>query len=365
VFREPHSDTLDLVDYPVVTRGSYRAWMPAETGASLAPLTNTSPVLRSAWHAVALSEDLLEEPIQVWVVGEPWALVRLDGEVVAFRDQCPHRLAPMSSGHVVQEADGTARLACGYHGWRYDRTGRCDLIPALGKSENISKRAALSPAAEVTEAYGLIWLAPSPAITGLPAFPEWDVPGMDQARSRVLRTPVGAAQLVDNFLDAAHFPFVHGSSFGVTDDPELEGGDVRRDGDIVTASFETSYRDHGEITKHTVTKTVGVSTSVSLRLDLPHATIGILLACLPETATSTRVFKLICRDDLAGDRGLIEDFVKDEDQILAEDLTILERYTSNGLPLDLKAELHTRSDALSIAWRRLMIDITQRAMESA
>jgi phenylpropionate dioxygenase-like ring-hydroxylating dioxygenase large terminal subunit len=325
------------------------------------PLTNLSEVWKSAWQAVALAEELTDTPLQVWVAGEPWALARLDGEIVAFRDRCPHRLAPMSSGRIVAAPDGSARLACGYHGWRYDAAGRCDLIPALGKSENISKRALLAPAAGVHEAYGLIWLAPSPAMTGRPELPEWDLPGMDHARSRVLRTHTGAGQLVDNFLDAAHFPFVHARSFGVPDEPELGGGEVGREGDVVRASFETSYRDRGAVTSHTVTKTVGVSSTVSLRLSLPHATIGIMLACLPETATSTRVFKLICRDDLGGDAGRIEEFVKEEDQILAEDLTILEHYPSGELPLDLRVELHTRSDALSIAWRRLMGEVVLRA----
>jgi hypothetical protein len=103
-----------------------------------------------------------------------------------------------------------------------------------------------------------------------------------------------------------------------------------------------------------VTKTVGPSTVVHLRLDLPQATIGILLACLPETEHSTRVFKLLTRTDLGGDPGRIEAFVKEEDQILTEDLTILERYPSPALALDPKVELHSRVDRLSLAWRGVM-----------
>jgi vanillate O-demethylase monooxygenase subunit len=330
------------------------------SGTGIRPLTNDSAVWLAAWHAVLPVEQLRDQPIQVWVVGEPWVIARLDGEIVAFRDQCPHRLAPMSSGRLVPAEDGTTRLACGYHGWRYRSDGRCDSIPALGKTENISKRAALSPAAGVAEAYGLVWLAPQSPLSALPDFPEWDAKAMDRARSQIIRTPAGAAQLVDNFLDAAHFPYVHAASFGVTDDEELDGGQVVRDGEVVRASFRTAYRDGEVVTEHTVTKRVGVSSAVSLRLDLPHATIGILLACLPETATSTRVFKLICRDDLDGDPGRIDAFVKEEDQILAEDLSILERYPSSQLPLDLTIELHTRSDALSLAWRRLMAEAAGR-----
>ncbi|MCW2745527.1 MAG: hypothetical protein JWM48_2077 [Mycobacterium sp.] len=49
------------------------------------------------------------------------------------------------------------------------------------------------------------------------------------------------------------------------------------------------------------------------------------------------VFTLLARDDLHGDAGRIEDFSKEEDKILYEDLTILERYGDAGLPLDPRA----------------------------
>ena len=116
-----------------------------------AALGNTSPVWRRAWHAVAHAEDVTgDAPAQVLVAGDAWVVVRLDGQLAAFRDECPHRLAPLSAGHVTRAADGTARLACAYHGWRYAADGRCDLIPSLGRDGDISKRARLRPAHGVT-----------------------------------------------------------------------------------------------------------------------------------------------------------------------------------------------------------------------
>lgn len=321
----------------------------------LPPLANTSAVWRHTWHAVAHAEEVTDSaPVQVMVAGEEWVLARMDGELTAFEDRCPHRLAPLSAGHLVTAPDGTTRLACAYHGWRYDSAGRCDLIPALGRAGNISKRARLRPAYGVTEAYGLIWLAPGEPLAPLPEFPEWDAAGMTRARSRTVRTRASAGQLVDNFLDAAHFPFVHASSFGVPDGKPLETGEVTSDGWQVTGVFETPYRDGGSVVTHRVTKTAGPSATAYVRLELPDVTIGILLACLPEEWGSTRVFKLITRGDVNGDAGKLETFIKEEDQILAEDLAILERYSSVLLPLDPRAELHTRVDRLSVAWRRLM-----------
>lgn len=338
---------------------------------ALTQLTNTSSLLDRMWHPVALAEEVTtHEPYQAWVAGTPWLLARLDGELVAFFDQCPHRLAPMTSGRIVRPEDGRARLQCGYHGWRYEADGRCDLIPALGKSEKISRRAALRAPAGLTEAYGLVWLTPADPLAPLPAFPEWDDAAFTTARSEVIRTRAGAGQLIDNFLDAAHFPYVHQGSFG-TDDPEVGGGQVETVNGRVVATFATPYREGGVVHDHTVRKTVGPALSVHLRLEISGgsatdgdetgggSTIGIVLACLPETDSSTRVFKLLARNDIDGSAARLEEFVKSEDQILTEDLTILERYPNNVLALDPRAELHTRSDKLSLAWRTLLADATR------
>jgi phenylpropionate dioxygenase-like ring-hydroxylating dioxygenase large terminal subunit len=321
------------------------------------PLGNGSAVWRRAWHAVGHAEEFSgETPARVLVAGQPWVVARLDGRLAAFEDQCPHRLAPLSAGNITRAADGSSRLACAYHGWRYDAGGRCDLIPALGREGNVSRRARLRPAHGVTEAYGLLWLAPEEPLAPLPAFPEWEAPGMTTARSRTVRTGASAGQLVDNFLDAAHFPFVHAASFGVADDGPLAAGEVTTDSLAwqVSGVFDTPYRDGGTVVSHRVIKTAGVSGCARVRLELPGVTIGILLACQPEDTGTTRVFKLITRSDIGREDEQLESFIKEEDQILAEDLAILERYPSGLLPLDPRAEVHTRADRLSVAWRRLM-----------
>ena len=330
------------------------------------PLGNLSRVWRRAWHAVAHAEEVtVEAPVQVLIAGEAWVITRLDGRLAAFEDRCPHRLAPLSAGHISTEGDGTSRLSCAYHGWRFTAEGRCDLIPSLGRHAIISKRARLSAAHGVTEAYGLIWLAPDEPLAPLPEFPEWGAPGMTGARSGTRRTRASAGQLVDNFLDAAHFPFVHAASFGVSDDKPLEAGQVTAANWRLTGVFDTPYRDGGTVVTHRVTKTAGPGATAYVRLDLPHATIALLLACLPEDANASRVFKLITRSDIGGDiggdAGRLETFIKEEDQILAEDLAILERYPSALLPLDPRTEVHTRADRLSVAWRRLMADATAQA----
>ena len=103
-------------------------------------LGNTDPALRRGWHVVAASDEVGRDPVQVWLLGEPWVLVRLPADgatrLVAFADRCPHRLAPLSAGTVVGET-----LQCGYHGWCFDGEGTCTVIPAIGESDHIPSRA--------------------------------------------------------------------------------------------------------------------------------------------------------------------------------------------------------------------------------
>src|SRR5438067_7297493 len=92
-------------------------------------LTQTGPgtpcgaLMRRYWQPVALAEELPSG-------GAPLPVRILSEELVLFRDEegqpgllglhCPHRGADLSYGRLE---DGGLR--CLYHGWLYDRAGRC------------------------------------------------------------------------------------------------------------------------------------------------------------------------------------------------------------------------------------------------
>lgn len=332
-----------------------------------ATVDNMSDLWRRCWHAVATSEEVGASPHQVWLLGQPWCVARLGGAIAAFEDWCPHRLAPLSAGVVCGDV-----LQCGYHGWRFGASGRCAAIPALSPDTPIPSRAVARRPWGVMERYGLIWLAPEEPVCDLPDIGEWEDGRFTTARSTVVRTPAGAAQLVDNFLDAAHFPFVHASTFGVEESSEVSDRGVVRNGWSVETTFDTWYRNfddplvatgqHAAVQPQVLLKRAGVSLSVFLRLEFPvtGATIVIFFCCTPERADVTRVYKLMARDDLGGDAARLQAFIADEDTILAEDLAILERYGHPGVPLDRTVEVHTRADRLSLGWRQLLAEFILR-----
>jgi phenylpropionate dioxygenase-like ring-hydroxylating dioxygenase large terminal subunit len=322
--------------------------MPASRAAVL---DNLTPELQRAWHVVATSDEVSATPIQVWLLGQPWCLVRLGEQVVAYIDRCPHRLAPLSAGTVCH-----GELQCGYHGWRFAPDGACTTVPAISGAPPKRFRAGVPWA--VTERFGLIWLAPEEPASPIHEFRDWDDPSFDRAMSTVVRTRAGAAQLVDNFLDAAHFPFVHAATFGTPEAAFVSDNGIMREGWSVTTTFNTWYREAGEVQPQLLRKTGSASLTVELRLDFPRTgmTIAILFCCTPEDRGSTRVYKLLARNDLAGQPDRLAAFVAEEDQILAEDLAILERYDHEGVPLERTAELHTKADRLSLGWRSVMAE---------
>src|SRR5271163_2070849 len=81
--------------------------------------------LRNQWYLAAWTGEVGPAPLARRIAGEPIVFWRTKaGRVVAFEDRCPHRLAPLSLGKVVDDA-----LQCGYHGVTFDASGACVRIP--------------------------------------------------------------------------------------------------------------------------------------------------------------------------------------------------------------------------------------------
>ncbi len=335
-------------------------------------LDNVSPALARGWHTVARVDELSDRPLQVWLLGEPWALARLDGEVRAYRDRCPHRFAPLSTGRIVDD-----ELECGSHGWRFGADGLATAIPALGAGAVLPPRACLDAPHAVRERFGLVWLAPDEPVCDLHAFPEWDDPSFTRAETAPRHTTVSALQLADNFLDAAHFPTVHVRTFGTPEAAYVSPHHVARDGWEITTVYEAPYRNHDDplvatgehplVQPHVLTKVGRPPAAVYLTLDFPMTgrRLAILFVCQPETRNRTRVYKLMAHDGIApADLAAIDGLIAYEDLVLDEDLAILERMASMTLATDPRVEVHSTADKLSVAYRRALADLSDPEKEA-
>jgi vanillate O-demethylase monooxygenase subunit len=328
----------------------------------LPALANTTGIWRRSWIAVARAEEIGDNtPVQVLLGGDAWVLTRMDGVLTAFDDHCPHQQSPLSAGSVTRADDGSPRLLCAFHGWRFDAAGQCDLMPDLdrgghahrgarggghrhhrwhGRHAGLWRDADRGPGARllaargVVERYGLVWLAADEPLAPLPEFPEWDDDTAGRAACQSFTVRASAGQVIDGFLDAG-------------------AGQVATDGWRVTGVFGPASGD-GAATGRAV-KTAGPHATAHLRLELPHATIGILVTCQPEDWSTTRVHKLVSHSGLASGSAAMEKFTRDESQALADSLSAAESVASAPLAVDLDGGAPgPQAGQLSLAWRRLM-----------
>ncbi|WDZ83452.1 aromatic ring-hydroxylating oxygenase subunit alpha [Micromonospora cathayae] len=197
--------------------------------------------MRPFWHPVLRSADLTDRPVRVVLLDEAISLTRLDGEVAAFPDVCRHLGAALSLGDVV---DGRV-LRCRYHGWQYDKTGRCVEIPLRGDGK-IPAQARVRRL-HSQERYGLIWVCLADEPQGdLPPYPEYDDPEFHKNELvRHAEWRASVPRLVMAALDDTHFSWVHPDVLGVAGQPLLpqrlgeQPVAVSADG-VLTSRYRTS-----------------------------------------------------------------------------------------------------------------------------
>ncbi|HEY5758300.1 MAG TPA: aromatic ring-hydroxylating dioxygenase subunit alpha [Steroidobacter sp.] len=158
-----------------------------------------SRVLDRHWFAAALSSEVSSRPQRVVIFDKPIALVRnSDGAVWALEDRCPHRGAPLSSGHLRKQG-----IVCPYHGWAFGGDGRCTATPGVVEPVGDFR----VPSLKVLERDGLVWV--TTAATAV--LPE-RVTAMNPQGQRFVQQMRWGAPIIDaeeNFLDALHTHTVH------------------------------------------------------------------------------------------------------------------------------------------------------------
>jgi phenylpropionate dioxygenase-like ring-hydroxylating dioxygenase large terminal subunit len=330
-------------------------------------LANDDPALRACWHPVARAHEVAQVPVRAELLGEPLVLLRYGPEIVAFVDRCPHRRAPLSAGSL-----GDGRLTCAYHGWSFDRSGACVAIPSLGDPSHIPARAHLEPL-RVCERYGLVFVALDEPIVALPSVAAFDGPGAHVALD-AYEGRYGAALLIDNQLDIAHFAFLHAATFGVPDDPATPAYGVDRDGWGFTSEMSvpiSAGNDPGvadglrPLRQHRAMHYRYLAPfHVELTLTYPvmGGTTVVVFFAQPERADRSRFYVdlFFTRDEPFTDAEL-DDRVAFERRVIAEDLALQARFDSTDLPLGQGAECHVRADRASIEYRRILSELVAAA----
>jgi phenylpropionate dioxygenase-like ring-hydroxylating dioxygenase large terminal subunit len=175
--------------------------------------------LRNIWYYALSGEQL--KPGQMFakqLLGEPIVFGRThDGEVFALRDICPHRAVPLSCGRFDGE-----NIECAYHGWRFDRVGQCQLIPALHDGQDLDLSKFKVRRYPVQEVQGNIWIFMSEQECGdtevthpVPLVAGFE--GETHQSTLTMKFPCFIDHAVVGLMDPAHVPFVHRAWWWRTD----------------------------------------------------------------------------------------------------------------------------------------------------
>jgi phenylpropionate dioxygenase-like ring-hydroxylating dioxygenase large terminal subunit len=168
---------------------------------------STTPFIRNAWYVIAQSAEVGRSPIARTALGTSVMLFRtLGGAVVALANRCCHRSFPLVHGTL----DGDT-IVCGYHGLRYDTSGKCIEIP-MQKSVPASLRVRAFQTVE-RGPFVWIWMGEKPG-KDPPPHQEWlDHPDW-AVRVGYLYVKGSYVHLHENLLDLSHLSFLHAKTFG-------------------------------------------------------------------------------------------------------------------------------------------------------
>jgi vanillate O-demethylase monooxygenase subunit len=332
-------------------------------------LRNLDPALRHAWHPLCRANEVDNQPRRFTLLAEHYVAYRSsEGQLRVFHDRCPHRLAPLTLGHCEGE-----NLRCAYHGWVFDAQGTCVEIPAQGEDATIPARAKLSGPARVYESHAMIFVAPLEPRTPTPNIEAARDPAFQRGDLPVIETRASAGLLADNFLDMAHFPFVHAGTFGAGEARVVPTYSVTRDGYGFEASYEHEFANREDpgvtqgvrplLQRRRLTYRYTAPFHLELAIEFLDAggtnVIGFFLTPLDDERV--RIYSSLWRDDLGGSETRMAEAIDFEVAVLNEDLLVQSRYDVLELPLDITAELHTRADKTTVELRRILNDFVGSA----
>jgi phenylpropionate dioxygenase-like ring-hydroxylating dioxygenase large terminal subunit len=309
------------------------------------------------WHPVGTVAELQRAGgvMPVRLLGRDLVVARLDaGTVAVMIDRCLHRSTRLSVGCVDRGA-----LRCSYHGWLWDRDGRCIEIPSapgLPVPDRFRQESF-----KATVEHGLVWVRPRAGVPSLvPPLPAAADPAMRIAAGEPYTWPTGAARRVENFVDLAHFAWVHDGTLGNRGEPMPPDVAVERAGGELQFSFVPP-----SLASQRVAALVGPSSyrmPMPLTVNIEFAIAGqpgvrrhLWMTAAPVDRELCRTYWSVARND--GHDRPDEEFLAFQRIVLGEDESVVCNQVPAELPLEPGAELHVKADKVSVEYRRWLREL--------
>ncbi|MBR9862127.1 MAG: aromatic ring-hydroxylating dioxygenase subunit alpha [Rhodobacteraceae bacterium] len=211
----------------------------------------------------------------------------------------------------------------------------------------------------VRQRYGYLWTTLGAPDKDVPDIPEAEEPDRRYVPCGAVKVQSSAPRVVENFLDMAHFPFVHTDILGSEEHAEVEKYkcEIRREVDEVWATDCVFTQPRAA-----KLSTEPLRTDYIYRITTPYTVV--LYKTCPISKTRWDVIALFVQpvepglsrahpvmfllDDVSTDAELIAF----QQVIFLQDRIILENQRPVLLPIEPRSETPTRADASSIAYRR-------------
>ena len=218
----------------------------------------------------------------------------------------------------------------------------------------------------------LVWVCLQPGVTGAnggpagQALPQFEA----EADSRLRKLNCGpydvatsAPRIVENFLDMAHFGFVHEGWLGARDTPEIPDYQVEPTATGLVASGCKAWQPQSNLhsTRGALVEyryeVTGPYTAVLTKVPEAGSTAvqgwreSIALFICPLGPERSRVWFRLAVADFATDAAQLRAF---QHTIFTQDQPVLESQRPARLPLEVRAEAHTAADKGSAAYRRFL-----------
>ena len=326
------------------------------------------------WWPVEFSHNVTHRPLNLRALGQEFVLWReTGGRVACLSDLCVHRGGALSSGWLKGDS-----VVCPYHGWEFNADGDCLKIPAQPQ-RGIPKKARVD-AYPVVEKYGWVWAflgdLPEDERPPIPDIPELEDPSFRHVHGDYW-WDVNYERAIENAMDPSHAAFVHGNRFGDPNNPTIGDFEVTLTDWSGLAEIKIKVptsnpkglwgRMYRKNEGKGVTADDPVPTKAGyylpniniLHVPVPFGNMILIDANLPIDENHTRSMFIGLRDFLKSpwaDKNTIQRI----HYIFKQDDDVISKQRPEMVPFNLTDEMHVRSDALQVAYRRRRNELIEK-----
>ena len=307
-------------------------------------------LLLKDWYVICRKDEIEENKILLkYVFDQEIIIWKKKERIMAWENLCIHRGSRLSLGSI-----NNGILKCAYHGWEYNQDAQCVKIPSQPDIK-IPKKACVK-SYKVIEKMNMVWINLSKEANDFVNIKEFNESNFNHVASGPYIMNASAPRAIENFLDVAHFPFVHENHLGVKDKPMIDDYDVVSSNKGIHASNVKVFQPNPDGTNKSgeVIYDYHVHSPfvASLGKDVSKNERFVLVFYVtPISETKSMIYTLTLMNFGKLDDKIVRDY---QDFITAQDVPIVESQRPELLPMDLQEELSIRSDKISIAYRRYL-----------